>query len=190
MSHCLCFWLLCWPLLREGYYAAGVILVDGDVVEGVEVVGKSRVYCQVGHRQDVQVGHPKYLDLHLEGSSSEIFSPDFELFLAQVVIAYVWMQIPPLWEGYLCTFGCHMRDREYRGVRRSRWRYRRRRGTGSCRWKWWWHPPGRPSWRDWSTRWGWRRCNFCCRLLWSGGCWLGRSLGTDVVGLGQICQQE
>ena len=38
-------------------------VVDWDVVEGVEVVGEGRVHCQVGHRQDPDVGVAENLDL-------------------------------------------------------------------------------------------------------------------------------
>ena len=64
--------------------ACGV--VDGDVVEGVKVVGEGRVHCQVGHRQDPQIGHSKYLDLDREGSCSPARLPDLVVFLRQVVV--------------------------------------------------------------------------------------------------------
>ena len=38
-------------------------VVDGHVVEGVEVVGEGRVHCQVGHRQDPDVCVAENLDL-------------------------------------------------------------------------------------------------------------------------------
>ena len=65
--------------------ACGV--VDGDVIEGVEVVGEGGVDCQVGHRQNPQVSHSKYLDLDREGRCRSARLPDLVVFLGQVVVA-------------------------------------------------------------------------------------------------------
>jgi hypothetical protein len=45
------------------YDGAGGV-VDGDVVEGVQVVRESGVHSQVGHCQDVQIRDSVDLDCH------------------------------------------------------------------------------------------------------------------------------
>ena len=39
-------------------------VVDGHVVEGVEVVGEGGIHRQVGHCHDPDVGVTEYLDFH------------------------------------------------------------------------------------------------------------------------------
>ena len=62
-------------------------VVDGDVVEGVEVVGESGVDCQVCHRQHPQVGHRVYLHLHRKGTATQSHPPYLVVLKPQVVVA-------------------------------------------------------------------------------------------------------
>ena len=76
-----------------GYDIAGRV-VEGDVVEGIEVVGEGRVYCDVGHFQHPQVGPPEYLDLYRKGCSCQPCFSYLVKLLSEVVVALVTERLP------------------------------------------------------------------------------------------------